>query len=1554
MPENLAKEIEERNQKYLEELQGNIGKYLSFLSTMARFHKYEVKDLASFALEAPAVYTAVADEEVWQKHFSRKKSANARGIKLVKDGKIKIVYDVSETESAVKNEVAVNLWQYDESKHKKFIDAVAADEKDIEKQIRLIAQKLTSRRNISEESKKLVALSVEAVIFERMGLPTENATRQLAALSFKDQEIMQILEETQKTARIFLDAMQKATMKKEVENVTVAENNPILKEIGIIKIEKEVTKTPVDKTESKEKPVQQELFGDYTAETQNNSAVKVEEKTEVEKVDEVSELPTENPQEIENGNEEILEPEKIEEKSEVEKVDSVSNVSTENQPKIESGNEETLESEKIEEKSEVEKFDDVSEVPTENQPKIERVSEKIIESEKIEEKSEVEKFDDVSEVPIENQPEIENVNEEISEPEKFEEKSEVEKVDDVSEVPTENQQKIESVNEEIIEPEKFEEKSEVEKVDDVSEVQTEILPDIENVGSESDESKFVEENKNTDTSTIIDVESIEETEKNNIDYNFEEMEEEPEINFEDIKNSNQTTKVEESEEIETPDLQTTIAEDMAVIRGDSREKNVFRKNVVAIRTLQHIESEARSATPEEVEVLKEYAGFGGIPKAFDKKDLSWDREAWLLQSILTEKEYNAARGSTLNAHYTSGEIVKSMYEGLKNLGFSKGTILEPSMGVGGFFGNMPEEMRDESHLYGVELDSITGRIAKAIYPDAEINVKGFEDTKYLNDSFDIAVGNVPFGNYHVNDNGYNKYRFLIHDYFIAKMIDQVRPGGLVAVITSKGTLDKQDDNARKYFARRADLVKAIRLPNNAFKEAGTEVTSDILIFRKLENIREEEELPNWTKVAPFQGEKEITINQYFIDNPEDVLGKLEKKSTAYGFDLTCTPDENRQLAEMLSEKMQSLPQIYSPSATPLPLPRQIADVDKRPSSYFVENGEIKFYDGVKVEKVKVNLKDRQRMLLAMEIRDSVRNVLDVQVDDGAELALQIAQAKLSNYYDKYVRRYGRICEDATLKKIFSNDAAYPLLRSLEVYGKDGYKGQSPIFTQRMIEPHRPPTYADNPIDALAISMQEVGRVDIDYMTELTGQAEEEIINALEFERIYFDFQKQEYQITEEFLSGDIREKMEQTQIKIQQTENEINVKLAASILQVEDIPPYEPQNEIEKNMLRFEINGNSYFSFSNYRDKDDNPYYANYIESQQDNRAFMLQVALRQGKFTENDKVSRILSDKPLLSLDAVRLGKELGYSRSADLIVLRSLQMLDENFNHTDSEHDLILYSFLKERLTKFENNIVAIQGEIDSLYYQNPDNDIKEKWKQYKAEYQKLKNAKQNESDTELEHLQLTKARLEKNLSALENVKPQDLTAADIHVEIGATWIPTSDIERFIRDTFDVTGRAMEVHFSQVTGTWRIEGKSHPNSAKAEVTYGVTQMNALALTELALNMKEPKIHKTVYIDGVEKKIVDQEATIAAQQKQELIKQEFTKWIFADEKRRDRLVAYYNRHFNGIRPREYDGSHLIFPRMNTEIQLRPHQKNAIAHTLYGGNTLLAHCVGAGKSATRS
>ena len=1381
MADNVTRTIEERNANYLEGMRGNIGRYLSFLSTMARFHKYEVSDLASFAIEAPAMFTAVADKELWEKHFRRKINGNARGISLVRNGQKTIYYDVSETTAVDRNSLEVRLWQYNEAAHKKFLDTVVSGENSAERQIRIIATELASRVNADEAAKKIIALSAEAVIAERMGYSSEDATRQLAQLSFKEQDIQLVLAETQKTARIFLDAMQRAVAKRGVtpENVSAPENNPLMAEIGIIHFEL-AKETPLIEIDGE--------ISDFEVTVDNSGNPDYD----FEEMDEADEIPL-----------------------------SVAAPETQ-QPEIESP--------------------ELNTTVSEQNPQVEATIEK--------------------------------------------------------------------------------------NPDGAAEESAVVLTGAqENLGEAEKEAPEIPQP--TSEILVTDSEQIPQVQK---------------------KIESEST--EKAPEVVVQGLASIIAEDMNMIRGNSQEKIIFRKNVAAIRTLQYVEGEKRAASAEELAVLREYAGFGGIPKAFDKTDPDWNREAWLLQSLLSDKEYQAARGSTLNAHYTTAEVAQGIYHGLQKLGFSQGTILEPSMGVGNFFRDMPAEMKTGSHLYGVELDSLTGRMAQLIYPEAEISVKGFEETRYLNDSFDLAIGNVPFGNYRVNDKAYNDEKFLIHDYFIAKMIDQVRPGGLVAVITSKGTLDKKDADARKYFAKRADLVRAIRLPNTAFSEARTAVTTDILIFKKLEQIRAEDKMPDWVNVTAFQGDSEITINKYFVEHPEDVLGKLERTRTAYGFDLTCNPDELRPLSESLNAAMELLPEVYSGSKQELPLPQQIPDEEgRRPSSFFIENGEIKFFDGVKAEKVEVSPKDRRRMIQAMKIRDAVRKVLDIQVNDGTDEELKKAQFELNVMYDSYVSSYGRVCEDVTLKKIFSDDSAYPLLRSLEEYGKEGYKGKSAVFSKRMIEPHRKPTHADNPVDALAISMQEVGRVELEYMKLLTGQPEEEIVKALEFERIYFDFQKQEYQLAEEYLSGDIRAKMEATELRIEQLDAEINEKVALSVLKIEDVPPYEPRNEIERKILDCNPEGATYFSFSRYYDDRTENYYDDYIETQKDNPGLMLQVALRHGTSVDHDKVSALLADKPLLALEAIRLGREVGYVKPADLLILGYLRAINEDFSRRHVDHDLQLYDFLKKELAQYDGDIVAIQQQINSHFEKIQDGSLKAAWEQYQHEYSEKKAVELDSTNPELVHLRTAKARLEKNLQALERVKPKDLTAADIHVELGATWIPPRDIEKFMRETFNLHYSGLAVNFSEITGLWRVEGKNYPSlSAKAEVTYGVKEMNALALTELALNMKEPKVHKTVYINGEEKKVVDQEATIVAQQKQELIKQEFTKWIFEDERRRDRLVAYYNRHFNNIRPREYDGSHLIFPGMSTEVQLREHQKNAIAHTLYGGNTLLAHCVGAGKT----
>ena len=1030
-------------------------------------------------------------------------------------------------------------------------------------------------------------------------------------------------------------------------------------------------------------------------------------------------------------------------------------------------------------------------------------------------------------------------------------------------------------------------------------------------------------------------------------------------------------------------FQQILTEDAAQIRGNSLEKNIFRKNLLAIRTLKRLESEDRLPNADELKILQDFSGFGAIPNAFDKDNPDWYREAWLLHSALTDDEYNSLRASSLNAYYTPPEVVNSIFNALEKMGFESGNILEPSVGIGNFFKNMPDDMKNSSHLFGVELDSITSRIAQKIFPDAEISEQGFETTTYLNNSFDVAFGNVPFGDYRINDKQYGSP--LIHDYFIAKMLDQVRAGGLVAVVTHKGTMDKGDNSARKLFAKKADLVRAFRLPNNTFKNSKTSVTTDILIFQKLDKERDIfDELPNWVHTAPFNGDDDISINRYFLDNPDDVIGTFEKVSSPYGFDLTCKPSENLPLAETLENLTNTLQKNFT-AVENLPVPKQIDSADKiQPLSFFVEDNEFKFFDGEKTEVVKIPSSDRELILQAINIRNAVRNILNIQLENGSDSELSFAQDNLKFAYDHFVKNFGRIQLNAKLKKLFKKDSAYYLLCSLENYDKDkNFVGVSEIFSERTVTIHEKPTHADNSAEALMISMQEQGKVSIPYISSLTDKSEHEIISELEFDRIFFDFKKQEYQIAEEFLSGDIRQKIDDLQDKLFSIDNEFSADISKKILNFhDDITHYEPKNELERAILNAE--SYRYFDFSQ------NPELEKYIFENQKNYQLLVHVAAKQGSFTNSDsEISKLISRHPLAILDAVQhLNKPIfEYSNDSTsrfihryLDFMQETEILDENNSNYD-EHKNLVFAFLREHLTPFEKNpellekVSLIDGSpqkiqedvsIDDKHYtfsgieHSSDKiyrpEVEADWKNFQETFQQNKKNLIDNFDfahsDKFHNFFNTKQRIQKNLAALEQVKPKDLSAADIHVELGATWIPVYDIKQFLCDTLAIQhSNNLNVNFAPITGAWEIEGKKYNFGPKSEITFGVENyMNALVLAENALNGRQSKIYKTVYVDGKETKQIDNEKTIVAQQKTELIKQAFQNWIFNDEERKNRLVAYYNRHFNNIKPREFDGSHLTFPGMSSKIKLREHQKNAIAHTLYGGNTLFAHCVGAGKT----
>ena len=786
--------------------------------------------------------------------------------------------------------------------------------------------------------------------------------------------------------------------------------------------------------------------------------------------------------------------------------------------------------------------------------------------------------------------------------------------------------------------------------------------------------------------------------------------------------------------------------------GQGTPKEKFRANIMAIQLLKKCEDENRNATLEEQEILSRYVGWGGLADAFDETKAAWETEYLELKTVLTPEEYAAARASTLNAHYTQPIVIESMYQVLENLGFTKGNILEPSMGVGNFFGMLPENL-NQSKLYGVELDSISGRIAKLLYPDANIQIKGFEKTDYPNDFFDVAIGNVPFGAYKVNDRQYDRYNFMIHDYFLAKTIDQLRPGGVAALITTKGTMDKASPEVRKYLAERADLLGAIRLPNTAFKaNAGTEVSADILFFQKRESLTKE--MPEWINLdSDVNG---ITVNQYFVQHPEMILGEMKEVSGPYGMETTCAPLEGADLELQLQEAVKQIKGSMVPAVdveTELDeMPESIpADPNVRNYSYTVVDGQVYYRVNSLMNQVKMPAATAERVKGMVAIRDTVRELIAMQMEEFVtDEEIQKQQEKLNQVYDTYTAKYGVIGSNAN-KRAFSDDSSYCLLCSLEDLNEDGtLKRKADMFTKRTIKKAVAVTSVETATEALALSLNEKAKVDLPYMAQLTGKTEEKITEEL-VGVIFKNPLTDQWESGDEYLSGNVRDKL---------------------------------------NTAR---------------------------------------------TFAEN---------------------------------------------------------------------------------------------------------------------HPEFTS-----NVRALEAVQPRDLEASEIEVRIGATWIEPSDYQDFMQETLHtpwyLLQKEIQVKFSEVNGEWRITGKNadSPQNAFAYATYGTERANAYKILEDTLNLKDVRIYdKSVNENGDEIRVLNKKETMLASQKQDAMKAAFKDWIFKDQQRRERLVKVYNERFNSIRPREYDGSHLTFPGMNPEIELRPHQKNAVAHQLYGENVLLAHVVGAGKT----
>ena len=794
--------------------------------------------------------------------------------------------------------------------------------------------------------------------------------------------------------------------------------------------------------------------------------------------------------------------------------------------------------------------------------------------------------------------------------------------------------------------------------------------------------------------------------------------------------------------------------------GEGGAKQKYARNIEAIRTLFQLEQEHRGATAEEQQILSQYVGWGGLPDAFDDKKDSWAKEYTELKGLLSEEEYVAARASTLNAHYTSPVVIHSIYDTVERMGFSSGNILEPSMGVGNFFGMLPDTMQD-SRLYGVELDSITGRIAQKLYPEASIKVAGFETTD-RRDFYDLAVGNVPFGQYRVNDKAYNKFGFSIHNYFFAKAIDQVRPGGIVAFVTSRYTLDSKDSSARKHIAERADLLGAIRLPNTAFKaNAGTEVVSDIIFLQKRDRPIDHE--PDWVQLG--KTEDGFAINQYFVDHPEMVLGELTTESTQYGHDLTVAPIEGTSLADQLAEAVQHIegqytaaevdaPDIAEEETTRRTLP---ADPDVKNFSYTVVDGEVFYRENSVMTQVELSDTAKGRVTGMVELRQIVNELIDQQLNDYPDEDIKETQAKLNAAYDAFTAKYG-LLNDRKNGRLFEQDSSYYLLCSLENLDEQGQlKSKAAMFTKRTIRPERNVTSVDTPSEALAVSIGERGKVDLPYMAELLGTP------------------------------GDY---------------GRITTELSGVIFKDPAADPTDP----------------------------------------------------------------------------------EAGW------------QMADE-----------------------------YLSGDVRA----------KLRMAQFAAE---------------------TNPEFVVNVDALTKAQPRELEASEIDVRLGATWLDPDIIQKFMTETFQIPyylRHAVKVRYSPYTAEWRVEGKTATGRGDiiSSETYGTSRANAYKILEETLNLKDVRIYDTIEdAEGKPKRVLNKRETMLAQQKQQVIKDAFANWVWQDPQRRIALVKQYNELFNSTRPREYDGSHIHFVGMNPEITLREHQRNAIAHVLYGGNTLLAHEVGAGKT----
>lgn len=1083
----------------------------------------------------------------------------------------------------------------------------------------------------------------------------------------------------------------------------------------------------------------------------------------------------------------------------------------------------------------------------------------------------------------------------------------------------------------------------------------------------------VEENSAADTSTIDDVEYTEVTDSTTDATTDDTAASEPSVDSE--ANIDETTSA--VTDITNVDIESLdFSADLSSTAG---KRAVFQRNVATLNILKDLETADRAPTELEKKVLESYEGWGGMPEAFDENNKFWRNEYALLKGLMSEADYEAARASTLNAHFTPNELIEGIYEGIKEFGFEGGNILDPSTGTGRFIQNLPENIASNSNLYGIELDATTAKIARYLNPNAKIYHQGFETTSFPDNSFDMAITNVPFGNYQVEDKTHKG--MLVHDYFVTKMVDQVRPGGLVIAITSTGTMDKKDNRVRLALACKADLITAIRLPNNAFSADGTEAITDILVLQKREKELDAGKAmeENWVNLdtAPYPYYNH-EINQYFKEAGLElrVLGKLEEISTAYGRKLTVVPDENNPntLKERITEALQSYAttkrllngdkKIYQPLETPLPPPRMEIDYkNTMPYGYYFEDSKlIKITaDGKKITP-ELSEKETQQVTAAIHIRDNIRELFKAQQNDCSDEVLKQLQANLKLSYDEYTNAYGNLTNARNFKKLFrDDDASYGLLLSLEILNEDTNEiTLSKVFTERTIKAYRPPTSADTPEDALMISIQEKGKVDLQYMAQLTKTEPAELVRALEFSSIYEDIPNNAYVTADEYLSGNIRAKIEKVEAFISRWEKEQEsiayydlyppkAALLEVVLNEADITDAEKQTLPQSDFQREFLEQKKYDSEVMSLTSDD---IQELIKSE--NTALLIKMLNEAPEFTIKVQL-KTYSDL----IPKFKNNSDFYINLMQNGVSKYELNLLDKDVKTLLTLKRQLKYRLGLSSLDELTEAHYSLLRECVDVVREHPemadtnsalDHLVEEKCREQEH---KVREYIKNSNDELIQKLQGEIDNAMKNIKALETVKPKDLTAEEIKINLGATWIPVRYIQDFLRENFRIVSYRnsdVTVEYCTETGEWNISNKKAAIDNPIVQSYGVPNKSGLDIIEATLNLRTPTVYKTVIINDEEKRVLDKDQTMLAAQKQADIKKAFTKWIYNNPERKNYLVNYYNRNFNNFVPRQFDGSKLTFPGINPTITLKPHQKDAVARTLFGGNTLLAHVVGAGKT----